>query len=288
MANLLAVALALVCVATVLDAQPSRFPVQQTDTVSRTMRVDESRGHLLEVSLVEGSIHLVGDDGNEIQAVARKTIEAATDADAVNADAVIGLDFAEGANALRIVGDAAHRSGCDADDDRPRANRRPPYRVRFDVDVRVPRGTRLRLCAINRGNIDVTGTTADFEIDNVNGAVTLTSVSGSGRADTVNGGVAASFTENPKAALQFKTVNGDIDVTFRRDLSADLRMKTFNGGLYTDFTVTQMPGVTPVVERVGGRVFYKADRYTMFRVGRGGPQLTFDTLNGDVRILGRD
>jgi hypothetical protein len=61
-------------------------------------------------------------------------------------------------------------------------------------------------------------------------------------------------------------------------------MKTFNGGLYTDFDVQPLPGVmTPAAERRNGKFMYRANEFTRVRVGSGGPQITFETLNGNVR-----
>jgi hypothetical protein len=281
-------ALALVSLATVLEAQTSRFPVRHTDTVSRTLGLGAPGDHLLEISLVNGSIHLAGDDGAEVQLAAKRTIDAETEADARTADRAVGFDIAESISSIRVHADPAHRPGCD-EDHMPNDNgRRLRYRVRFDVDVRVPSGTNVRLCTVNGGAVDVTGIAGSFDVDNVNGAIRLTSMRGSGRAETVNGAVTASFVENPQSASEFKSVNGPIDVTFRRGLSADLKMKTFNGGLYTDFDVAPLPGLVRVAERLAGRLVYKADRFTLYRVGGGGPQLTFDAFNGDVRILGRD
>src|SRR5205814_7229611 len=112
-------------------------------------------------------------------------------------------------------------------------------------------------------------------------------IRGSGRAETVNGRITAAFAANPKTASSFKTVNGEIEVTFPGDLSADLRLKTLNGGLYTDFDVMPLPTFAPVPERRNGKVGYRANRFAAVRVGQGGPELTFEGLNGDVRVLRR-
>ena len=129
---------------------------------------------------------------------------------------------------------------------------------------------RLRLCTVNGGEVQVAGTSGDFDIDNVNGAITLTGISGSGRAATVNGAVSVVFAENPKSASEFKSVNGDLDVIFQRNLAADLLMKTFNGGLFTDFDVTPLATPVAAVERRDGMSVYRGSRFTGFRIGGGG------------------
>ena len=78
-------------------------------------------------------------------------------------------------------------------------------------------------------------------------------------------------------------VNGRVNVTLPASLSADLRLKTMNGGLYTDFDTTPLPSRS-TAERRDGKFIYRADRYASVRVGKGGPELTFETLNGDVQV----
>lgn len=88
----------------------------------------------------------------------------------------------------------------------------------------------------------------------------------------------------PTQDTWFKSVNGNLDVSFLDGLSADFSMKTFNGGLYTDFDVQPLPGtVSATGERRNGRFIYRANEFTRVRVGRGGPQIAFETLNGNVR-----
>jgi hypothetical protein len=41
--------------------------------------------------------------------------------------------------------------------------------------------------------------------------------------------------------------------------------------------------VSAAGERRNGRFVYHANEYTRVRVGSGGPQITFETLNGNVR-----
>jgi DUF4097 and DUF4098 domain-containing protein YvlB len=139
---------------------------------------------------------------------------------------------------------------------------------------------------VNGGDVRVEDISGDFDVDNVNGSITLDRLRGSGRAVTVNGRLAATFASAPRAESLFKTVNGEIAVTLPADTSADLRLKTFNGGLFTDFdTVPQPAKAEPASAQRNGRFVYRARGFTTVRIGRGGPELTFDTLNGDVRIV---
>ena len=110
---------------------------------------------------------------------------------------------------------------------------------------------------------------------------------GSGRATTVNGGIDASFAAAPRDESLFKTVNGAIAATFPRDLAADLRLKTFNGEACSPTSTRRRCRPRRSRRAVPGapQVRLQARGFTNVRVGAGGPALTFDTLNGDVRIL---
>ena len=125
----------------------------------------------------------------------------------------------------------------------------------------------------------------DFEVRNVNGAIDMAQISGSGLATTVNGAVEVSFTRNPGSRCGFGTVNGSIEVAFPEELSADLKFKTFNGEVYSDFDVKGLPEKAMSFERTGRRSVYRSNEFFSVRSGKGGPELLFDTLNGDIRIL---
>jgi hypothetical protein len=266
----------------------SRYPVVREEKISRTLRFGPGPSAVegrVEVSTISGNIRVVGHDDASVDVVVRKTVRAETAADADAAEAAVGLEMAEGAGAIRLLGHVEKQPGCDWETI-TRRRTRPRYHVAFDFEVRVPRSTRLRLCTVNGGAVHVVGTAGDFEIDNVNGGITLSGMRGSGRAETVNGAVSAEFAENPKAASSFKSVNGDLDVIFQRNLAANLLMKTFNGALFTDFDVTPLPTPASGVERRNGMTVYRGSRFTGYRVGKGGPEITLDAFNGSIRIVG--
>jgi DUF4097 and DUF4098 domain-containing protein YvlB len=262
-----------------------RYPVLDESTITRTLRFGGSGERTLDVRTINGSIRVSGSEDAEVELVVRKSIRAESDADVRAAESEVTVGITE--NAPRIEAIVRDRDGQVCGNPSGRAQwRRRRYEVTFDLTIRVPRNARLRLCAINEGEIRVDQTTGAFEISNVNGRIAMDGIRGSGSASTVNGTVAVSFREAPSAASLFKTVNGDVTVTFPEGLSADLKMKTFNGGLFTDFDVQGLPEAAPVaVKRRGGRSIYRSNDFTRVRAGRGGPEITFETLNGDVRVL---
>jgi hypothetical protein len=213
------------------------------------------------------------------------TAESAEDLAAAQRD--VTLDVADGAGTIKAVVRYADGDTC-GDHEHHHDRDWPDYEVRYDFHIRVPRDTRLVVCTINDGHVNVQGTRADFVLRSINGPIDLADMGGSGEATTVNGAVKGSFAAAPRGDSVFKTINGNIVLTLPPSFSADLRMKTFNGGLYTDFDTQSLPGPQAIAaEHKGDRTVYQANAFARVRIGSGGPQMTLDTLNGDVRILRR-
>ena len=263
----------------------SRFEVVDESTVTRTLSFAASGGRTLDVRNINGLIRVEGTTESSVQISIRKVVRAETRDDVADAERDVRLEFRDGTPRVEaiVVDRNGHICGEPWNDREPRRDR-VRYDVRYDFTIRVPRDAALRLCTINGGDLIVSGTQADFDVTNVNGPIDMRGVGGSGRAHTVNGAVSVTFTANPKQPSSFKTVNGNVDVQFLDGLSADFAMKTMNGGLYTDFDVQALPGqVSAAGERRNGKFVYRANEFTRVRVGNGGPQLTFETLNGNVR-----
>ena len=162
------------------------------------------------------------------------------------------------------------------------------YKVGFDFELRVPRRTALLLKTVNGKEITVLGTTGKFEVDNINGGVDLTELSGSGRAYALNGKVHVRFASNPQADSYFGSLNGNVEVAFRPQLSAELRLKTFSGKVYSDFPVSHLPPTKPLKKTQDGKFIYKSGDSAGFRIGEGGPELSFDAFNGNILILSQE
>jgi hypothetical protein len=65
-----------------------------------------------------------------------------------------------------------------------------------------------------------------------------------------------------------------------------MNMKTFNGGLFSDFDTKPRPVQTVATpQRRDGKFVYETNSFASVRAGNGGPTLTLETLNGDVRVL---
>ena len=106
---------------------------------------------------------------------------------------------------------------------------------------------------------------------------------GSGSVDTLNGSVKVAFSRNPARESSFHTLNGPIEVYFHSSPDADLSFHTLNGGVYSDFDVTTVP-TTIKGGTSGNRFLYRSGGNMKVRAGKGGPELSFHTLNGSIRL----
>jgi len=199
----------------------------------------------------------------------------------------VKLDTKQTGDTLTFYVDTPGRCNCDSSRNSVHEHAHRHYHVTYDFDIKVPAAMALEIGTVNEGDVRIENTTGDFDIGNVNGAIEMREVAGSGLVHTVNGKITTLFTKNPSKPTSFKTVNGTIEASFRPGLAADVRIKTFNGSAYTDFESTALAQDTPVVEHGGGKFKFRSDRFTALRIGSGGPELKFDTLNGSIRIINR-
>ena len=241
----------------------------------------------LEVDNVQGYIHVSGYNGSEIQMVAEKTIEAESAERLEAAKQEVKLDVSRSGDSLILFVDGPFRCHCEDNRWGTRDHGHRGYHVTFDFEIMVPAATFLRLGTVNHGDIHVENTTGDFDISNVNRGIEMTEVSGSGLVHTVNGPIKVLFAKNPSSACSFGTVNGSIETSFRGNLNADVRVKTFNGQAFTDYDVTALPRMVSAGERRDGKFVYHSDDFNGMRIGNGGLELKYDTLNGSIRIINR-
>jgi DUF4097 and DUF4098 domain-containing protein YvlB len=129
----------------------------------------------------------------------------------------------------------------------------------------------------------------DHEIENTNGSITLTNVSGSVVAHTLNGSITVSLDRiNGDKPMSFTSLNGRVDVTLPADTKARLRLKSDLGSIYSDFDVKIEPEASkPVItdsRSQNGKYKISVDRAVTGTINGGGPEYTFQTMNGNILI----
>jgi hypothetical protein len=256
------------------------YKVEEREALHHVFSNDNS----LDVDCVNGSITVTGDGGSTIRVEGEKIIRAADREEVERARRDVVLDINERAGIGQLYVNGPFRDNGHASQDHgfhDHSDRE--YEVTYNFTIHVPRAAGLRLRTIN-GDVKAEDTAGKFDVHNINGGITMTNIAGSGTADTLNGPTVVTFRENPKADSYFKSFNGRVDVSFQPGLSADLRLKTFNGSAYTDFDVTALAGVAGSGERKNGKFVYKSNEFRSVRAGSGGPELKFETFNGDIHI----
>jgi hypothetical protein len=259
-----------------------RAEVEEKNTTQRTFSFAGQGARKLIIDNVQGGISAKCYRGSDVQITVHERWRARSQDELQIARREVKLTMTQDGNTVKLYADGPFRSrsqGPHHDD----AGRH--YNVAFDFEVRVPEDAALDLWTVNGGDVRADGSNGDFDVHNVNGSIELLDMAGSGEAHTVNGKVNVTFRSNPKAATSFKTINGEIAVRFEPSLAADVRLKTFNGSAWTDFETTALPKRLETAERSNGKFVYRGSRFTSLRIGGGGPEHTFETLNGAIRIL---
>jgi len=266
-----------------LPLMASPAEVEQNETIQKTYSLSGSAPKKVIVDNVNGSIHVTGYAGNEVRLVAHKRLRADSPETAEQARRDVKLDISQDANTVRFYVDGPFRCR----DGGVHIDRDPGYEVKYDFELQVPHDTAIDLKTVNDGEIKVGDVAGDYKVDDINGGIEMTEISGSGKVYALNGKVKVTFRENPRGKSSFGSLNGEVRVSFQPDLNADLRFKTFNGGVYTDYPVTYLPQPAAAGERRNGKFVYKSSDWSAVRVGHGGPELSFDAFNGNIRILNR-
>ncbi len=275
----LSIALGLLLACPLLAAE-----VEENETIQKTYTLSGSAPKKVVVDNINGSIHVSGYAGSEIRLTAHKRLRADSKEDADRARRDVVLDISQDANTVRFYVDGPFR----CKDGGVHMHRDDQdYEVKYDFELQVPRDTATDLKTINDGEIKVENVAGDYKVNNINGGIEMTEAAGSGKVYALNGRVTVLFRENPRGASSFGSLNGEVRISFQPDLNADLRFKTFNGGVYTDYPVTYLPLPVSAGERHNGKFVYKSNEWSAVRVGRGGPALSFDAFNGNIRILNR-
>jgi hypothetical protein len=250
-----------------------------------TLTADAARSTLALYN-ISGSVTVQGYAGSKVVVEATKTIRA-NDAKTLE----IGknearLGFAQHGDSVVVYLASPFDSRPHQNDHHHWNHKEVDYHYEFDFVVKVPYQLNLRVSTVNNGEVLVQDVTGPLHVGNVNGAIALKNVKGTTQAHTVNGNVDAAYAANPPGASSYHTINGKIRVHYPASLGADLHFKSMHGEFYTDFANAEIlpVQVTRNKEGQGGGTVYKLTKETAVRIGKGGPDFRFETLNGDVTV----
>jgi len=255
---------------------------KDTQTIQKSFNVSaSSEPKRLLVDNMHGAIHVNGYSGPEIRVTVHQESRGRTNSALAEAKRDVKLDISQQGNYVRFYEDGPWRNS--NGNNNYRGEDYYGYHVNFEYDIQLPAGVELNLKGFN-DKIEVKGTTGTFDVRGFNGGVDMEDISGSGHVETFNGSLKVMFRKNPEQDSTFKTFNGAVDVFFQPAFNADLHFKTFHGGVYSDFEVAPLPVAVSSGQNINGKFVYRSGNGGSARVGKGGPNLTFDGFNGSIRL----
>ena len=138
-----------------------------------------------------------------------------------------------------------------------------------EYDVTVPRSTDLKVENTN-GSITVSEISGRIVLSTTNGRIEASRCAGTINADTTNGSIRAELMQVVSGRdMEFETTNGSITVIVPPSYAATVDADTTNGSIRTDLPVTT-------------RSFSR--RELRGTINGGGPQLSLHTTNGSIDI----
>jgi hypothetical protein len=158
----------------------------------------------------------------------------------------------------------------------------------YDLDIKVPLNSSLKLSGVNLDEINVENVNGELEVSCANGNIKLMNVSGTVVTTSTNGDIEVVLSKVASdKPMSFLTFNGDIDVTLPADVKASLKIRSQMGEVYSDFDVSlkSVPAKTEEsAKKEGGKYRVSLDRSVYGTINGGGPEFRFQTNSGDIYI----
>ncbi len=278
---------------------------EQTEIINEVMKFDISNSsqHVdsnhLTIFNVNGSIDVEGYGGDEVLIEATKRIFAKTSSSLAEGLDEIGLKFEQHDRRIFVYLDSPytyfdreegliwHSETCWRHNDCSRKHpKRKSYKYHIDITVKVPEKTSLKVSTINNGDIKISGVDAkELNVNNINGAIDMLDVAGQTTVNAINQDINITYRNNPIADSSYESINGDLKIKYAGQPNANVVYQTMHGELYSAYEVSML---TPQVHRTSKRkehgIQYKLDAASRLKIGKGGPEYRFNTLNGDIKI----
>jgi hypothetical protein len=262
----------------------------------------KSEANAVMIANVNGSVKVVGYEGDKIIVEVSKSINAKTDARLEKGKKEVQLGVIDRADTLILYVE----DGCNTFGRNTKRNKKDgwynqgwgynwncndrhcesDYDYKMDFTIKVPSSVNLMVSTINDGDISVEKVSGVVMANNINGSIRLVNLEREADASTINGDVDIEYVRNPKNDCRFYSLNGDINAWFQKGLGAELSFESFNGDFYTN--VPSIESLPVKVEKAshGDGVKFKVNG-NRYKVGAGGVFLDFETFNGNVYLKER-
>lgn len=246
-----------------------------------------ARGDEIEIRGIVGSVVAERASGDQVEVVGRRIGD---DADQVRIEVVEGEDGVVicaiyptrrggGESRRSSRGDDACENGMqgnfDVDD----------FEARIDFTVRVPDGVRFAARTVD-GDIRAEGLRGDVDAATVSGDVRV-ATTGTARAATVSGNVDATFGQADGEGMEFASVSGNVIVRVAGNVGAEVSAHTLSGNIESDFDGVRVRpgGADDDEEDDDGGFEIHIGKQASGTIGGGGPELSMNTVSGNIRLL---
>jgi hypothetical protein len=246
-----------------------------------------SKTRVLSVDNIQGFVHIEAYAGDKVELTAEKKITAQNQPDVTKGMEEVQVKLNQSGDSIYVFVEApfvirkkkpGRQLIINLEDSR--------YNYEVNLTLRVPANVNLVVSSVSNGDIKVENITGNINARHVNGPITLTGVAGNAQATTVNGRIDVFYKANPTADARFKTINGNVNVHYAPQINANVAFKTLNGQFYTDLSEVELMPVQ-VVKNSEGRgegTIFRINKSNSYKIGAGGPALSFETLNGNIYL----
>jgi hypothetical protein len=169
------------------------------------------------------------------------------------------------------------RRGGDECSNRGRRSSTRNFDARVDFVVRVPAGVRLAAATVS-GNVSARGLRSEVHASSVSGDVEV-STTGPAEASSVSGDVIATLGRVGGDDLSFRSVSGNVILRLPAGIDADFEARTVSGDIDSAFPVSSVGR-----DRGRGWVNVRIGEHVRGTFGRGGPDISVETVSGNVTV----
>jgi hypothetical protein len=284
------------------SASPAAAPAQARPAAERAATQEDFRwsgriaqGKEIEIAGLLGNVRAEHTSGDQVEVVGRRVGD---DADQVRIEVVQEPDgdvvictiypVRPGSRGNRDGNRAGADAGRDRGEDGPCRDGHSgdlaldADEARIDFTVRVPEGVHLAARTVD-GDIEATNLRSPVDAASVSGNVRV-STTGTARAATVSGNVEAAFGETDGDEMEFASVSGNVVVRVANGVGAEVEAHTLSGNIESDFDL-RIRGGNAGRDNDNGHFHVEIGRQATGTIGSGGPELSLNTVSGNIRLL---
>ncbi len=217
-----------------------------------------SAGGRIDLSNINGAVHIAGWDNNQVKVDAVKYAGTKERLDEAKIQISAGSDY------VSIHTEYPDRTQTFTDDDVDN-----PATVEYTLMV--PRSVRLDEVKLINGSLDIAGVDGEVRASSINGHLQAKQLSGREKLSTINGRLDADFARLPNSPVELSSVNGSLQLTLPSDAKAEIEASTVHGGIENDF------GLATHDRRYVGHDLHG-------ELGGGGTRIEMRNVNGRIEI----